>query len=187
MTKKFIKLQKTKVKEAIICFLLLFISTVLIVPISLANPVYVMPSPELPYAILLIVIFFINIVIEYIVIFLFLSHNILNPLKLFKSVFVVNLFTFPVTQLMALSISLFFPFVFGLHFVAELFPLISETILYLKINQILDRNGELDYPITRKKTITYTITANLITFLIGLIFLIPYTAPMLMILPPFTI
>jgi len=106
---------------------------------------------------------------------LFLEQEILNPLKLFKSVFVVNLFTFPVTQLIALTILFNFPFVFEAHLTAEFFPLIFETLLYFKINKILNRNGDLSDPIPRKKTIVYTITANLITFSIGLLLLIPFT------------
>lgn len=186
MTKKFIKLQKLKVKRVIICFLLLFISTLLLIPNSLANPVYITPVPDLTYAIILFVIFFVNIIIEYIVIFLFLEQEILNPLKLFKSVFVVNFFTFPVTQLIALTILFNFPFTFEAHLTAEFFPLIFETLLYFKINKILNRNGDLSYPIPRKKTIVYTITANLITFSIGLLLFIPFTMSyyLIPILPP---
>ncbi len=177
MIKKKLTLQRkfinAKVKRALICLLLSFISILSIIPKSLANPVVIGPGPiDLAY---LFVIFFINLIIEYVIIFLFLTKHIHFPLKLFQSVFLVNLFTFPVTQIIALNIMVYFPFAFGLHFTAELFPLIVETFLYLTINKIADRNSELKKPIPTKKTVFYTITANLITFSIGLMVLITFT------------
>jgi len=167
LQRKFINV---KVKRAIICLLLSFFSLVSIIPKSLANPVGIGPDiPDIQY---LFLIFFLNLIIEYVIIFLFLTKHIHFPSKLFQSVFLVNLFTFPVTQIIALNILVFFPSAFGLHFIAELFPLIVEPFLYISINKIADRNNELKKPIPARKTVFYTITANLITFSIGLMILI---------------
>jgi len=177
MIKIVIKLQKKfntmKVKRAIFYLLLSLVSIISIIPRSLANPVAIGPDPL--YFQYLFLIFFITLIIEYVIISLFLTKNIISPLKLFKSVFVVNLFTFPVTQIIALNFLIFLPSAFGLQFTAEVFPLIAETTLYLYIYKIADRENELINPIPRKKTIVSTITANLTTFSLGLLILIPYT------------
>ena len=167
------KYNKTKFKKAIFYLLLSFVSIISIIPRSLANPIAIGPDPL--YFLYLFFIFFMTLIIEYVIILLFLTKYIISPSNLFKSVFLVNLFTFPVTQLIALNILIFLPSAFGLHFTAEVFPLIAETTLYLNINKIADRKNELINPIPRKKTIVYTITANLITFSLGLLILIPYT------------
>lgn len=177
MIKKHRKRKKTPnmttYKKVIISVLLSFISFVLIIPNSLANPIPI--GPDFPYFGVLICLFLINLSIEYFVIFKFISKYVLYRPIIIKSVFLVNLFTFPITQFIALIILLVYPFAVGLHFTAELFPLVVETILFLKINKIKYHTGELRIPIPRTRTIAYTITANLITFSLGLVFFMQYT------------
>ena len=160
-------------KRVIIIVLLPFLSFLLIIPNSIANPIPV--GPDLSYSGILFLIFFVNLIVEYFVISIFLANYRPYRLKMFKPVFTVNLFTFPITQFIALLIFLSYPFAIGLHFTAEFFPLMVETILYLKINEIKYRNGEIKFPIPIKRTICYTITANLITFSLGFLVFMQYT------------
>ncbi|MFX1459527.1 MAG: hypothetical protein ACFFBT_08665 [Promethearchaeota archaeon] len=103
---------------------------------------------------------------EFLVVYLFLRGKIFDDSKIYKSVLIVNLFTFPITQIMVTSLTFITLFYFLIiYFLIEIIPITVECIL---INHLFkDFNTRyLEYP-GLKKTTSMVITANLLTFLIG--------------------
>ena len=75
-----------------------------LIPHALANPVLIGPPPyELAFYffVILIIAFVVTVDVEFLILRLFLRNNILKNFKLLKSVFIVNLLTFPLTQTIA--------------------------------------------------------------------------------------
>jgi hypothetical protein len=110
--------------------------------------------------------FFITFNAEFLVAYIFLKKRILNDSKVYKLIFVVNFFSFPLTQITALFLTLITSFYFLIiYFLIEIIPISLECFL---INYLFKNFNEryLEYP-GLKKTTSMVITANLITFLIG--------------------
>ncbi len=110
--------------------------------------------------------FFITFNAEFLVFYIFLKKKILNDSKVYKSIFAVNFLTFPLTQIVALYLTLITSFYFLIvYFLIEIIPISLECFL---INYLFKNfNGRyLEYP-GLKKTTSIVITANLIVFLIG--------------------
>lgn len=138
--------------------------------------------------------FIATFVVEIIIIIIFLGSNepVENYKKFYKSVFAVNLFTFPLTQVIAFILFQFDIFIRALiytdnyiiiyslnyiltsFFLIEPFPIILECLLYLKIFKTFNRTDYFKNQVEKKTIIISTITANIITYLIGIgIFLNP--------------
>ena len=80
---------------------------------------------------LLISMFLITFALEYIIIYLFIKNLINKRLNLSKSIFAVNFFTFPATQILA--IALLSQYIFNLwnYFLIELIPIVLESLYFL--------------------------------------------------------
>jgi len=103
---------------------------------------------------------------EFLVVYLFLRGNIFDDSKIYKSVFVVNFFTFPITQIIVTSLTFMTPIYFLIsYFLIEVLPISLECFLINYLFKDYDARF-LEYP-GLKKTTSMVITANLITFLIG--------------------
>ncbi|MFX0020205.1 MAG: hypothetical protein ACFFAK_16420 [Promethearchaeota archaeon] len=111
--------------------------------------------------------FFITFNAEFLVVYIFLKKKkILNESKIYKLIFIVNFFTFPITQIIASILLLVTSFYFLIiYFLIEIIPISLECFL---INYLFMNFNEryVEYP-GLKKTTSMVITANLITFLIG--------------------
>ena len=93
--------------------------------------------------------------------------------KFFKSIVVVNLFTFPLTQLVGLLLSVMSIQIFLLLIFSEIIPISIEYLLYIRIFDEFHKSNYVLSPISRKKISISTITANLITFSLGIFIFLP--------------
>ncbi len=175
-----------KLKKGIAIFLvtLFFILPVLIsflfstLPQVIANPVGI--TFWHPYLLLeLLFLFIITFTLESIIIRIFLKPTKLKEtsIKFYKSIFAVNLVTFPLTQLFAFLLNR--PYFFDLGYflfvtvLIEAFPIILECLLNLKIYKKFNDLHYFEYRVNNMTIIKSTISANLLTFAIGFpIFLI---------------
>ena len=153
---------QNKLLSILICLIVLFT----IIPISYANPVgdEIIYSDALPH-ILFFSFLMINftIVAESTALYLFFKNKIRNHPNFFIGVTSVNLITFPATQFLAFFVFSYFILINIWNYILiELLPIIVEYLLYLSIfKEVL--LGEI-----RKSMIFIsTITANLLTFIIG--------------------
>ncbi len=161
-----------KFRNALITWLLLIIF-ILTIPNVNANPVPVerislfdTKDVLFYFFIELPLMFLITFNAEFLVVYIFLNKKILNDSKIYKLVFTVNLFTFPITQIFASILGFVASFYFLIIYVSiEIIPITLECFL---INSLFknSNNKYLKYP-GLKKTTSIVITANLITFLIG--------------------
>jgi hypothetical protein len=156
----------------------LLISLLSIIPQVVANPVGI--TIWHPFIFLeLFILFIITFIIESLIIRVFLKPVGLKETtrKFYKSVFAVNLVTFPLTQLFAFLLNrpYFFDFSYFLFvsIAIEVFPITLECLLNLKIYNKFNEKFYFEYRINNMNIIKSTITANLATFVIGFaIFLI---------------
>jgi hypothetical protein len=151
---------------------------VLLIPQVRANPIpnyrdyspifmaFYMPS-------LFIATFFIELAI--IKLFLGANKPILKSRNLYKTIFAVNIFTFPLTQVVAYIMYQYFLVGIDLNLLIlatlfiEILPITLECALYLKIYNKLN---DLDYFIHRvsnNMVLKSTITANIVSFLFGIL------------------
>ena len=149
---------------------LLLICFIFTIPNVKANPI-VLPFYDTALVIyyfffVLPLAFLITFNAEFLVVYLFLRKKIFNDSKIYKSVFVVNFFTFPLTQMFATFLTFFTSFYFLIiYLLIEIIPISLECIL---INYLFKNFSDryLKYPGLKKATLIIVI-ANLITFLIG--------------------
>ncbi len=112
--------------------------------------------------------FIYTIIIEFVVIYLFLRNHGIEQFQLTKPVIVVNFLSFPITQIIIyFFMEQYFP-IHGFVLLVELFPITLECFLYLKIFNYYNQLKYFEFPVSVKKTFQTLITANLITFTIGL-------------------
>jgi len=124
------------------------------------------------------IILIITIILEFSMFFvslhILIKTGTLNRAELFKSVAIVNLFTFPITQFLAILIAILLaPYYILFYFLIELVPIFIEFALFLYIFNKLSGGIEIRNLISSKKIFVYTLTANLITFLVGLLLFLP--------------
>jgi hypothetical protein len=154
--------------------LLLLGLIILFIPQVRANPV---PLGRLEPMILfgyLNLLFVVTIIIEINVIKYFLrSNHAFGRKDLNKSITLVNLLTFPATQIIAFIV---FQTYFGhldiasilfISILIELFPISLECLLYLKIFDRLNRRPYFKHLVDNKTIVKSTITANFISFSVG--------------------
>lgn len=163
-----------KRRKGILIILLVFVS---IIPQVRANPVPMYISGF--FMAKLVFLFIITFSLESFIIRVFIGPN--DPsktsAKFYKSVFAVNLVTFPLTQLFAFTIYqsfvLDYSFALFISIIIEVFPITLECLLYLKIYKKFNILSYFVDKAENKTILKSTITANLVTFMIGIpIFLI---------------
>lgn len=159
-----------KFKNLLYILLIPSMLSLIIVPSVHANPIMVGPSLKGLFYICVIlpIIFTITIFIELGIIYFFLRKNITRNLKLTKAVLSVNLLTFPITQMIAVSFMMLFSDFNNFYFITELIPITLEFLIYLKIFKIFYHFKYFRSPVSPKTTFLSIITANLMTFALGI-------------------
>jgi len=84
-------------------------------------------------------------------------------------VIAVNFLSFPITQIIVIFFMEQYSPVNGFILLVELFPITLECFLYLKIFKYYNQLKYFEIPVSVKKTFLTLITANLISFAIGLL------------------
>lgn len=160
-----------KSKYFIFNTLILLMLLLSLIPVVCANPIVIGPDlPDLFYLLVILPnIFFFTIIIEFVVIYLFLRNHGIEHFKLTKPVIAVNLLSFPITQIIVLLFMKQFSSINGFIYLVELFPITLECFLYLKIFNYYNKLEYFELPVSMKKTVITSITANSITFTIGLL------------------
>ena len=135
-----------------------------------ANPVVYRLSDEQWFP-TLIFVFIMTLFVELFIIKAFLRKNILNSFKLYKTVFVVNLLTFPPTQVIAFLIFRGLPpqvsFFIFYYVLVELIPISLECLLFLLFYKKMFKLNYFQSPVKVKTILMSTIIANFTTFIIG--------------------
>lgn len=158
----------------------------LYIPLVYGNPVGVYSftnSEGIAFTIgLLINLLIFTILIELGILYIYYRTYIIEgrcSLKFIKVVVVVNLFTFPMTQIIGLllstwliRLSLSLPIVL-LLLNTEIFPISIEYVLYLKIFDEFHASNDFITPVPKNKIISSTIIANSITFSLGILVFLP--------------
>ncbi len=164
-----------KTRNKLIAWLLL-IFFIFNIPNIKANPVVIEPlfSTNIFYYFFfeLPLMFLFTFNAEFLVIYLFLKGRIFDDAKIYKSVFVVNFVTFPITQIIVTSLTFMTSIYFLIsYFLIEVIPISIECFLINYLFKDYDARY-LEYR-GLKKTALMVITANLITFLIGFVLYFP--------------
>ncbi|MFX1316143.1 MAG: hypothetical protein ACFE9T_09790 [Promethearchaeota archaeon] len=140
-----------------------------------ANPVVVDTSdtPLLQILLVLPVMLICTILLEYLIFSALTDDRTLNGSDLFKSVAIVNLFTFPITQLLALLVAIFVfvPYQVYFYLFVELVSISLEFVLFLyifkKVLEVIQTRNSV-------KIFVNTLAANIITFAFGFVPMILY-------------
>jgi hypothetical protein len=157
--------------------LIILFFLIIITPIVNANPVYYNDNTgEIAITFIILgLLFLLSCPTEILIIKMFLRRNKLkqNSALFYKSLIGVNLVTFIFTQLIALFIAatpqsniLIF---LAVCLLIEIFPIGTEFFLFSLIYNQLSELSSFEYPIRPKTTFLSTITANLVTFLMGIV------------------
>jgi hypothetical protein len=115
--------------------------------------------------------------IEIAIIKLFLGANkpLLKSRNFYKTVFAVNIFTFPLTQVFAYVMYQYFLVGIDLNLLIfitifiEIMPITLECALYLKIYNKLNDLEYFAHRVTNNTVLKSTITANIVSFLFGIL------------------
>ncbi|MFX1316142.1 MAG: hypothetical protein ACFE9T_09785 [Promethearchaeota archaeon] len=113
-----------------------------------------------------------NVGIESLVFFALTNEKTLNNLDLFISVAIVNLLTFPITQALAIlvAVSLLASYYIIFYTLIELVPIMMEFTL---LTYVFKKSPGIVKPTNSLVLFSYTLTANLMTFLFGLALFLP--------------
>lgn len=156
-----------KFKNIISYLIISLVLSIIFCPKVKGDPVAAPGSYAYFFIPLLIFMFLITFAVEYAIIYQFTKNFIDKRSKLLKSIFAVNFFTFPTTQMLALALLSQNSFNFGIYFLIELIPIFLECLFFLKIYP------DLRIPIKNSTILLSTISANLATFALGLLVGIP--------------
>ena len=150
---------------------------ILLIPQVRANPVVVPMFQIHPFimGIYLNFLFVATLAIEILIIKTFLKNNKIfeRSKEFYNSIFLVNLISYPMTQLFAFLIfesSLSDYDVASVLFnsiLIEVFPIMLECVLFLKIFKKLNRTACFVRSVNNKMIVKSTITANLASFAFG--------------------
>ncbi|MFW9829797.1 MAG: hypothetical protein ACFFEY_19675 [Candidatus Thorarchaeota archaeon] len=156
-------------------FLSIIIFLIVIIPSIYANPIT--PIYESRNAVIYIItsvgLLITSVSIELVIIMLFIRKNRLhqNFNIFYKSILVVNLITFLITQIVAFLTLMFSPsniyLYILIYILIEFIPISIESFIYIRVYNFLNQNHSFRIPIDRKKIILSTFTANMATFLFG--------------------
>lgn len=154
--------------KRLISYLIFYLITLIILCINVKGNLELV-GPDIKSIIIFqyISLFLVNIVVEFIIIYLFTRNLIDKWSRLSRSIFAVNFFTFPTTQILAISLISRYSFNIGHYCLIELLPIVFECLFFLKIYP------DLRIPIKNSTILLSTISANLATFAIGLLVGIP--------------
>ena len=152
----------------IIMFLLIYnITQVYANPVLVYYDFFAVYISLIYFFLILPILLVITIAVEYKIIRLFLKDIINNQSKFLISVIFVNLCTFSITQIITFIIIYKFRFPLWNYLLIELIPITLEFLLYLQIFKIFSHNNVFFLSIRNKITLLSTVTANLVTFIIG--------------------
>lgn len=154
--------------------LLLVLLSVLNISLVLANPVAMNFGFNFAHISILMLfmlpLYVFTAIVEYFIVLLFVKNYLKKKFSLLKSIFLINLITFPLTQLLALFISDFLGLTF-LIYLSELVPFIGEYyLLKWQFNKLNIKNILTVLP-NKKRIILIVVLMNLLTFLAGLFLL----------------
>jgi hypothetical protein len=154
-----------------ILFLLMFFLLLLLLILSINYSLpYEIDSNDLFYLLKILPIILIStIIIEFVVMYVFLRNHGIEHLQLIKPVIAVNFLSFPITQIIVIFFMDHYSTVNGFILLVELFPITLEYFLYLKIFKYYSQLKYFEFPVSVKKTFLTSITANSITFTVGLL------------------
>ena len=149
-------------------FLMLLLS---LIPLFIATPTWIKLDLDVFFYLFIIlpIILISTIIIEFVVFYVFLRNHGIEHLQLIKPVIAVNFLSFPITQIIVISFMDQYITVNGFIFLVELFPITLECFLYLKIFKYYNELKYFEFHVSVKKTFLTSITANSITFTIGLL------------------
>jgi hypothetical protein len=155
--------------RVLLAFLLLFIIYSSIPQPCFANPI----NPDFPYRLGVepFGLWLLSPLVEALFIIIILLKRFTNykaGIGTFLLIYLLNLITLPITQLLASFI--FTSVSHPLSYLAELFPLVVEFYFLKKIFNSLFKHGRIKTPVTVKQTILITLAANALTFILGLLF-----------------
>ena len=138
-------------------------------------PTFVIPSLMAPNSkaplYIMLGCFFATLIIEYPVIYLLLGRRLKSKVKLFLWVLLINAITFPGVQLALIAVPYvpYDQFAWLCLCLIEFAVVIVEFVLLKLIFNRMYRVQTLDEPISAKRTFVMALTANLASFLLGII------------------
>ena len=160
------------IKIFIYILLVFFFLSIQISTYVRGNPVGVSIGPDPFYSLFLFLGFIICIFGEFYVLCVLFDRINFAPEDLFKKVFAINFFTYPITQVIFLFLLIFLrrgnvePSLDLIFFIiVETFPILIEYRYY---------NSLYEEEIGEKKVFLYTIIVNFASFLIGGLMYLPY-------------
>lgn len=163
--------------------LLSIVLFLVLLPISFANPSPPGPRPIflpieyvylfLPY---LIIPFVITMILEFLIIFLFLRNNLFSKelkdnFELFRIVFITNLISYIILQIILLStieLSSTLEGYITVIIISESIVISLEVILYRYYFKKLLSDGEIQNDLELKKIVSYSIILNFTSFMVGI-------------------
>ena len=161
--------------------LLSIVLFLVLLPISFANPSPPGPSyPPIEYVYLflpyLIIPFVITMILEFLIIFLFLRNNLFSKelkdnFELFRIVFIINLISYIILQIISFSIRELSSTLEGyitVIIISESIVISLEVILYRYYFKKLLSNGEIQNDLELKKIVSYSIILNFTSFMVGI-------------------
>lgn len=140
-----------------------------------ANPVVVPLYVDIFYmTFILIMVFIINTIIEYSINYISFKNYVLHNRELYKIIVMVNLVTFPLTQVFAYIISLYFmTFFFSYIIFIEFLVIIAEwSLLKIELSRLVNKFS-FKFPIKSLKIFHVALLSNVTSFLIGLTIFLP--------------
>lgn len=159
---------KSKIQLKLIS--LYFLLVLIIIPFVKANPVITYNLDFFVYSLIFLpLVLFLTVFTEYIVIIIFIRKKLMNYIQLFKMVFVVNFISFPNTQIYTMLLIKFIQNIYFFYFLAELIPISLEIFLFLSIYHKFFKKGYLNAPLSFNTRIFSILSANLVSFLMGLL------------------
>ncbi len=147
-----------------------FIAIILTNPV-LADPIVVEDEPFTAQILKFVVVFFLTVLLEFGIAYLFLRNSLNKLSPLLKSILIINAITFPITQILALFLMNFLNRIDWVLYIAEIVPFVGEFfLLKWQFNKLYNQNF-LASKLSNKKILLINIAMNLLTFDIGIIFL----------------
>ena len=164
-------------KKILISFTFIIV-LLLIIPAVNANPVYNPYSLVFPYVISCIFGYFSTIGIEYLIGYGFIRRTQLEYNPFLKGIVLINLITYPIAQLIVIIFYSIMVPVYLIYVIisVEVFVIILECFLLFYWFKRHDKNGDMGFGKINSKLriFSYSLIANIISFLIGSIIVLPF-------------
>ena len=117
-----------------------------------------------------LITFVVGFTVEHLVIYLFISRCVSSAGRLYRSVFIVNLITFPLTQVLAYWLVYWLYSVWRVYYFAEVIPFGAEYFLLKWQFGKLKKSGALRSPVSNRIVFVAMVVANIVTFAGGIIY-----------------